>query len=186
MTAPGLWVCGPRGVGKSTAGFALFLDVLRSGVPAGYVDLAQIGFLRPAAPDDPDGHRLRACNLAGVWAAYRAAGAHCLVISGDADQPTIARYAAAVPDVALAVCRLRAEPATLRQRLRLRGEGRGPAIPGDELRGLPPAELDALAAEAATPLGDGGVAIDTDGLTADEVAGRVRAAFGGWPGSVAS
>jgi len=52
---------------------------LSTGLTAGYVDLTQIGFVRPAAADDPGGQRLRAGNLAAIWRNYRAAGATHLV-----------------------------------------------------------------------------------------------------------
>lgn len=74
-TVPVLWLCGPPAVGKSTVGYENFTRVLGDGVPAAYIDLAQIGFCRPAPDDDPDHHRLKAHHLARVWARFRAAGA---------------------------------------------------------------------------------------------------------------
>ena len=66
--APGarvLLLCGPTGVGKSTIGFQLYLRGLAAGRTAGYLDLDQIGFLRPGPPSDPRNHELKARNLAG-------------------------------------------------------------------------------------------------------------------------
>jgi shikimate kinase len=42
-----LLICGPTGVGKSTIGFELYMRYLRAGRTAGYIDLDQIGFLKP-------------------------------------------------------------------------------------------------------------------------------------------
>ena len=118
-----LWLCGPPAVGKSTVGFEIFLRVLGAGVPAAYVDLAQIGFCRPAPDDDPDHHLLKTHQLARVWEGFRAAGARCLVMSGNVtDQETVDRYTDAIPSAAWTVCRLRAGPDTLAQRIMLRAE----------------------------------------------------------------
>lgn len=68
---PILWLCGPTGVGKSTAGFSAYLAVARRGLGVGYVDMDQIGFCSGAELD----HRLRARNLASVWTTYRSVGA---------------------------------------------------------------------------------------------------------------
>src|ERR1022692_3257252 len=57
-----LLICGPAGVGKSTIGFQLYLKYLQAGRAVGYIDLDQIGFLSPAADDDPGQHRLKARN----------------------------------------------------------------------------------------------------------------------------
>jgi hypothetical protein len=70
-----LLICGPTGIGKSAIGFQLYLTYLQAGRTAGYIDLDQIGFLSPAADDDPGQHRLKARNLAAMWRNYHAAGA---------------------------------------------------------------------------------------------------------------
>ena len=75
-------ITGPPGVGKSTTAFRFYLKCLSAGLTAGYVDLAQVGFLRPAATADPDGHLLKARSLAAIWRNYRAAGATHLVVTG--------------------------------------------------------------------------------------------------------
>ncbi|NUP03965.1 MAG: hypothetical protein HOW59_39180 [Nonomuraea sp.] len=186
---PVLWLRGATAAGKSTVGYEIFTRVCRSGVRAAYVDVKQIGALRPVADDDVDSHRLKARNLAAVWAGYRAAGAQCLVVSGEADSDdTLRGYAESLPGVALTVCRLHAEPATLAERVARRGRGGGPAIPGDELRGL---DTDALRraagraareAEALDRAGADGLRVDTDGRSVEEVAADVRLRSGNWPG----
>jgi hypothetical protein len=77
-----LLLCGPAGVGKSTIGFQLYQRCVRAGLTAGYIDLDQIGFLRPRPAGDPRSHRLKARNLAAIWRTYHAAGATHLVLSG--------------------------------------------------------------------------------------------------------
>jgi hypothetical protein len=69
-------------VGKSTIGFRLYQRCLQAGLTAGYVDLGQIGLVRPADAGDPGHQRLRARNLAAIWRNYRAAGATHLVATG--------------------------------------------------------------------------------------------------------
>jgi hypothetical protein len=189
---PVLWVCGPPAVGKSTVGFDLFLRVLADGIPAAYVDLAQIGFCGPAPDDDPEQHRLKANQLGRLWASYRAAGAQCLIVSGNvAGQDTVGRYQEAIPSAAWTVCRLRARPDTLQERILLRGRGGGPGIMGDDLRGRPEAELRPRIAEAVRVgagldrAGIGDLCVDTDGREVGDLAEHVRAMAGGWPGRVA-
>lgn len=187
-TVPVLWLCGPPAVGKSTVGFEIFLRVLGAGVPAAYVDVAQLGFCRPAPDDDPDHHLLKTYQLARVWEGFRAAGARCLVMSGNvADQETVDRYTDAIPSAAWTVCRLRAGPDTLAQRIMLRGRGGGPAIMGDALCGRTEAQLrerTAAAAKIADALdsaGIGDLCVDTDGREVAALADIVRAEAGGWP-----
>jgi adenylylsulfate kinase-like enzyme len=187
-SVPVLWLCGPPAVGKSTVGFEIFMRLLGDGVPAAYVDLAQIGFCRPAPDDDPDHHRLKANNLGRIWEGFRAAGARCLIMSGNvADQKTIDQYTDAISSATWTVCRLRAGRDTLAERIALRGRGGGPAIMGDALRGRPEAELRQHAATAARTAdaldhaGIGDLCIDTDGREVAQLADIVRAAAGDWP-----
>ncbi|MFB9450037.1 hypothetical protein Dvina_33980 [Dactylosporangium vinaceum] len=187
-TVPVLWLCGPPAVGKSTVGYEIFTRVRAAGVTAAYVDLAQIGFARPAPAGDPEQHRLKARHLARLLEGFRAAGAGCLIVSGSVtDRATVGRYARAVPSAAWTVCRLRAGPGTLAERIMLRGRGGGPAIMGDELRGRPEARLRAHADRAARIAGEldaagvGDLCVDTDGRSVAQLADLVRAAAGGWP-----
>jgi hypothetical protein len=192
-TAPVLWLCGPPAVGKSTVGYEIFTGVLGDGVPAAYIDLAQLGFCRPAPDDDPEHHRLKAHHLGRVWEGFRAAGARCLIMSGNvADPETVGRYIGAIPSAAWTVCRLRAGRDTLAERILLRGQGGGPAIAGDELRGRSEAALRRRVVEAAQiadaldHAGIGDVSVDTDGREVAELADLVRAEAGGWPSQAVS
>lgn len=177
---PMAWICGATGVGKSTVAFRVFMRLLSSGVKASYIDLAQIGWFRPAAEDDPDGHRLKARNLRALWQAHRAAGSEYLVVSGTGGGAATARhYLDAVPDCEPTVVRLDARPEILADRIRLRSEGIGVELPGDDLRGLPETDLErrigAAKEEAALLERDriGEFRLDTSDRTPDELADAV-------------
>jgi adenylylsulfate kinase-like enzyme len=183
---PMLWLCGAPAAGKSTVGFDIFLQTVADGITTAYVDLSQIGFCRPAAPDDPDNHRIKARNLGALWAQFRAVGARCLIVTGRVnDRATVETYSAAVPGTTLRLCRLHADRDTLTARVLQRGRGIGPGIPGDELRNRSAASLDLFAewavrdADELERAGLGDLRIDTSRDPADEVARRIRAAVGG-------
>jgi hypothetical protein len=74
-----LRVRGPREGSRSMVGWQLYRQLRLSGTRAAYVDLDQLGFLRPFDPADPGNRGLQAANLAAVWRTFRAAGAECLV-----------------------------------------------------------------------------------------------------------
>ncbi|MEU1394093.1 MULTISPECIES: hypothetical protein [unclassified Nonomuraea] len=180
VPVPLLWFSGATAAGKSTVGYEVFSRVHRSGVRAAYVDLRQIAALRPSTEEE--GHRLRARGLAALWDGYRAAGAGCLVVSGGADpDETVRSCTRLLPGLTPTVFRLHASPATLLERVLLRGRGGGPATPGDELRGLNRDALRAVAGRAAREAaaldlaGAGDVRLDTDGRPPDEVASQVMA-----------
>ncbi|WP_377266912.1 AAA family ATPase [Peterkaempfera sp. SMS 1(5)a] len=186
-SAPGLpvlWLCGPTGVGKSTIGWQVYQRVDNS-VRAAYLDLDQLAFLRPAPPDDPAHHRLKASNLAALWHAYRAAGARALIVTGQVDdEATALLYTAALPLVSVTLCRLRASRTTLLERINSRGQGGSWAAPGDPLKGRPVADLlrtaeeAAATAEALDRAALGHLCIATDDRTAEESAAAITAA---WP-----
>jgi adenylylsulfate kinase-like enzyme len=165
---PVLWLCGPPGVGKTTVGWEIYSELVRSGIQTGYVDIDQLGMCYPEAAYDPGRHRMKARNLGAVIAGYRAADARCVVVSGVVD-PGYGVPTDELPHVALTVCRLRADQQELTQRFVYR---RGP-----------PEGLEQVLQEAAD-LDAGAVAdvcVDTSGLTAAEVALRVRERTGNWP-----
>lgn len=174
-----LLISGPAGVGKSTIGFQLYLRYLNDGRTAGYVDLDQIGFVRPGPDDDPGRHRLKAGNLAAMWRTYHAAGARHLVATGplESDQ-ALQAYVRALPAARVTAVRLQAGPAELTRRIMSRGAGGSWPQPGDPLRGQPPDVLRQAAGRAAAEAraleqaAAGIVPVDTDGRT---VAGTVDA-----------
>jgi hypothetical protein len=185
---PFLWLCGPTGVGKSSVGYAIFQQVHRSGIKVAYVDLDQVGLCYPSPADDPHNHRVKAQNLGAVWPVYRAAGARCLIAVGAVpSREIVTTYAGQVPDTDLTLCRLRAGPECLTERVFRRGLGRGPVIPG------PPAAkserlLAGAAAEAirqareldAADFAD--ICVDTDDYNVRQLARQVRQRAGSWPG----
>jgi hypothetical protein len=184
-----LWLCGARAVGKSTVGWQLWLQTVRRPQTAGFADLEQLGFLRPALPDDPHNHRVKAGNLAALWRNYRAVGARSLVVVGSVDDTAAVRtYQDALPGAALTLTRLHAGPGTLADRVLARARGEGPGIPGDELLGLDPPALAATTEHAAATaaalelaaLGD--PRVNTDGRTVAEVVAEILARTGHWPG----
>jgi hypothetical protein len=66
---------------------------------------------------------------------------------GVTSRETVLLYARKVPDTALTLCRLRATPERLTERVFRRGLGRGPVIPGPS-RTTSRQQLAAMAAEA--------------------------------------
>ena len=106
-----LWLCGPRPAGLSAVGYQVYRQLRLAGSRAAYLDLEQVGFLRPAGAADPGNHRFKAANLASVWRTFRASGADCLVAVGSVeDAEAEAAYLAALPGVALTVCRANLDP----------------------------------------------------------------------------
>jgi hypothetical protein len=175
-----LWLCGPTGVGKSTVGWEVFVRAWRDGRRVSFIDLQQIGFLKPVLLDDPDNHRLKAHNLAALWSRMRADGAELLVMVGTVDDHEQVRtYADTLPEATVTLVRLHAGHKQLTERIRRRGEGEGPAIPGDRLVGRDPAELTQIADQAMTDAarlaqaGIGDVVIDTDSLAVTEIADTI-------------
>jgi broad-specificity NMP kinase len=170
-------IAGPTSVGKSTVGFQVYLNCINDRVGAGYVDLEQIGFLRPTPCDGLQRHRLRARNLAAIWRNYRAAGATHLVATGPIeDRAAFQVYAEELPAASLRLCRLRAGYDQLSQRIISRGAGGSWPQPGDPLRGQPAVVLRAAAARAA----EEAAALDRSGpgLTVDEAADLIAQAVG--------
>lgn len=185
---PLLWLCGPPAVGKSTVGFEIFMQLVGAGITAAYVDLAQIGFCRPPAPDDPGNHRAKARNLGTMWPTFHAAGARCLIVTGSVNhRDTVRMYTDAVPEMVLTLCRLRAGADQLMTRVLQRGRGAGPGIPGDELKGQPTDRLYRFVERAARDADElehnniGALCVDTSECSAQEVAQLVRAQAGEWP-----
>lgn len=83
--------------------------------------------------------------------------------------------------------RLRAAPGTLTERIQPRDQGRGPAIPGDDLKERPSAVLHRIAEQAARDaatqenVGIGDFRVDTDNQPVAEIAHQARALAGDWP-----
>jgi hypothetical protein len=149
----------------------------------GFVDLDQLGFVRPGPDGDPGRHRLKAGNLAALWRTYRSGGATHLIATGPVDsQAAVAEYVRALPAAKVTVCRLHAGPGDLTSRIMSRGEGGSWPQPGDPLRGQTAAYLRQVAARSAAQARDleraaiGTVRIDTSGRGAAESAALIAAA----------
>jgi adenylylsulfate kinase-like enzyme len=80
-----LWVSGAPGVGKSTAGWALYQRLVARGCRAAYVDIDQLGMVAPPPSSDPDCHRLKLRNVLEVLKNFRAHGAQQVIVSGVVD-----------------------------------------------------------------------------------------------------
>ncbi|AOS63799.1 adenylyl-sulfate kinase [Actinoalloteichus hymeniacidonis] len=130
-----LLLTGAGGVGASTVGFQVFLQLAGGGHRAGYLDAHQLGFLG----DDPRGARLPGLRLrnteamVGVLAEH---GAATVVVTADLDLAErlgdeLGRSGTRV-DTGL----LSAGPHTLAARIRRRADGAGPPLAGDHRRGL--------------------------------------------------
>lgn len=167
-----VWLCGPRGVGKSTIGFTVFRGLLQTGFTAGYIDTDQIGFSAVALHDP----WLRARNLAAIWENYRSSGGETLVVVGPArDGKDISVYEAMLPEASFHWFRLHAGPRELAKRIRTRQQGGSWPQPGDLLRDASDVQVEQAATEAAAEAVelDGaaiGVGVDTDGLSIEESA----------------
>lgn len=182
-----LLICGPAGVGKSTIGFDLYLRTLRGGLTTGYVDLDQVGFVNPAAANDPGRHQLKARNLAAIWQTYHAAGARHLVATGPVqDVAAFRRYADALRAPTITLCRLHAGRAELTRRILSRGACGSWPQPGDPLRGQPDGYLRRVADQAAADAerleraGLGELRIDTDGRATSDATDLIEA-LTAWP-----
>lgn len=174
---PVLWLYGPAGVGKTTVAWELFTQLTRDGTPTGYVDIDQLGMCYAAptsgewAPEpasDPGRHRMKTRNLDAVVANFQAAGARCMVVSGVVDAGRGVDVDL-LPQAALTLCRLRSEPAELRQRIASRGR---PSDQVDEVLRY----ADALDRNDLP-----GACIDTTGQRVADVLQLVRKHTDGWP-----
>lgn len=160
---PVLWICGPPGAGKTTAGWQIFTGLRGAGIASAYADIDQLGMCYPPPPSDPGRHRMKAANLDALVASYAAAGARCMVVSGVVD-PAGGADRALLPRAALTICHLRADPAELRRRLAGRDGDHG-ATEDDE---------------GDAPVRAGEYCVDTTGLAADEVVRQILSRASGW------
>lgn len=173
-----LWLCGPKAVGKSTVGWEAFQAVKRSGAVAAFADLQQLGFLQPT--ETVEQAKLAARNAAALWPNFRAVGADCLIIVGGAEtSEDIWRLRDAMAPATVTAYRLHADSQRLHHRVRWRGRGKGPGIPGDHLVGLAEPELcriaeqAAAAADALSTNGIGDRVVDTNDRDPEEIAASI-------------
>lgn len=113
------WLFGPPSVGKSATAWQLFAEVLR-GEPRGYVDVDQVGMCYPEPADDPGRYALKARALGLVVRRFIGSGARKVVISGVADETSMATFVEKVHPARVTFCRLQVDPVELERRLRSR------------------------------------------------------------------
>ncbi|RDI68508.1 AAA family ATPase [Nocardia pseudobrasiliensis] len=119
MTGSVLWLTGAPGVGKSTAGWGLFMWARAAGRAVAYVDIDQLGLLAPVPEGDVGYHRIKAGNLVEVVEVFRRHGVEQVIVSGVVDPVRgIAPY---VGDLDITLVRLRCTAGELRRRYLGRG-----------------------------------------------------------------
>ena len=165
---PVLWLCGPPGVGKTTVGWEIYSQLIRSGMQTGYVDIDQLGICYPEPASDPGRHRMKARNLQAVITSFQTAGVGCVVVSGVVDAARGVPLHE-LPQAALTVCRLRADRKELRQRF----VGRQAQV--EQVREVlrEAEELDSSTVAE--------FCVDTSGLSVADVSRQVLAGTDGWP-----
>lgn len=179
---PILWLSGPRGVGKSTIGFAAYLSLRRRGLMTAFINVGQLGFCSSAPADQG----LRSRNLAAVWQTFRSVGARPRRDRSVQDQAEALVYEGALPRATFTWCRVHAGSEQLTSRILSRGAGGSWPQPGDPLRGQSMSRLVEVAQEAALEaerleVTGVGQRVDTDGLTAENTAELILSQLG-WPG----
>ena len=128
-------IIGPRAVGKSSVSWGMAMRRWVSGETTVYVDLDQVGFLRPA----PSDASLQAANLGVIWRNALSRGANRLIANGMvATNEDLAILRHAVRPAPVQALRLAANPDTLWERIRARSAG-GPArLINDDLENATP------------------------------------------------
>lgn len=164
-SVPVLLITGPPGVGKSSAAERVSDLFAQAGVDHAVVDLDELDRSTAAGPD------LHFANLGAVWCNYAAAGVPRLLIARTIDsRADLDLFRAAVPGACISVCRLRAAPATVVERV----ARREPPLMREQLKALALSYADRMEREE---LGD--YVVDSEGRSLEEVAAEV-AARAGW------
>lgn len=162
-----LVLSGPPGVGKTTVAWRVFDLCAEAGEDPAFVDLDMLGSAWPAPADDPNQARLRATNLAAVWANYRAVGSRRLIIADVVESDADRKRLAAAVDLPVVVCRLEASADALESRIRGRGRDHGSGL----------VKLVNRSAELARRLAATdikGFSIATENRSVDDIAAEVR------------
>jgi broad-specificity NMP kinase len=123
-------VIGPRAVGKSSVSWGMVMRRWVSGERTVYVDLDQVGFLRPA----PSDAWLQGANLGVIWRNALARGASRLIANGMVttnEDLAILRHA--MRPATVHALRLTASSDTLWERIRARSAGTPARLINDDL-----------------------------------------------------
>lgn len=171
---PVLWITGPGGVGKSTVSWQLFTELAGSGTRTAFADADQLSICYPAPPDDPGRDLFRARNAGVVIRNCQAAGARRVIVNGVVD-PVLGMRRDLVPQAAVMVCRLRADPDEVVRRF----AGRQQASRGIT-EDLERQVRDGCDRMDASDFAD--ACVDTTGVPAGEVARLIRDRCRGWQG----
>jgi hypothetical protein len=171
---PVLWICGPAGVGKTTAAWQIYSSLTAAGIRTGFADIDQLGMCYPAPESDPGRYQMQARNLGAVAANFRAAGAQCMIVSGVVD-PAGGMPASLMPAAALTLARLRADSSEIVRRL----TGRTRSAE-DEVAEAIKESLAEVAAFDASDFAD--VCLDITDVPAAEVPVVLRQRCRDWPG----
>lgn len=169
---PVLWICGPAGVGKTTAAWHICSGLRAAGAAAAFADIDQLGMCYPESPADPGRHRMKTRNLGAVLGTYRAAGAQCAIVSGVTDPAGV--DATLLPGRALTIVRLTASPAEIIRRFTRRNQAAS-----DEIAEIKDT-LDEAAVLDASSFAD--VIVDTSDVRAGQVPDLIRQRCRDWPG----
>lgn len=166
-SAPAVLVLsGPPGAGKTAVAWQVFRLWTAAGLDPAMVDLDLLGAAWPAPSDDPHQSRLKAANLAAVWANYRATGSRRLVVAAVVESEDELSLLTEAVGSSIIVCRLHATPEVLAERITARSRETG----GDL------SKLIRRASELSSLLASQDVSdfvLDTDHRTIDDVADQV-------------
>jgi predicted ABC-type ATPase len=169
---PVLWICGPAGVGKSTASWRLYTELASSGVRVAFADSDQLCMCYPAPAGDPGRQHVKALNAGSMISNFCRAGAQCVIVNGVLGPAGL--ETGLLPDARVTICRLRASADEVERRFIVR-DGRRPGTEEllQEIRDENRLMDESSFADAC---------VDTTGVPAGDVPGLVRAACEDWPG----
>lgn len=169
---PLLWICGPAGIGKSTASWRLYTELASSGVHVAFADSDQLCMCYPAPAGDPGRQHVKALNVGSMIPNLRSAGARCVIVNGVLGPAGLNTQL--LPDADATICRLRADSDLVQQRFIAR---HGLQDNVDELL----REIrDEIRLMDESSFAD--ACVDTTGVPADDVPDLVRVACKDWPG----
>ena len=115
---PLLIISGPVGVGKTSVGNEVSVQLEDRGVAHTFVDLDALAMTFPRPPDDPFASRLACANLRDMWRNCAAAGSKNLIIARVVESPRhVEDIQNVLPPSAATVCQLTASDETLATRV---------------------------------------------------------------------